>query len=747
MDTGWVLREDAFDARHALAWEGLLTQGSGYLHVRASLEEHLRDAPQNQSFMRLPGNVTVEQFGPAKAKWGTYVPGIFGRHPLFFNEMINLPWFCGLSLFIEGEALDMEQSAIRDYRRTLHLRTGKLTRSLTWHTRAGHVLYVTFSRFISMARPHLCCQRVTVRSDRACTLEVAGGIDADVRTSGHDHLAACQLRPAGDGGVECVLTTDNNDKVSIVSELTGPAATWDTSSGHRRMERRGTVHLEAAGTVSVEKRTAVSTSRDIETCSADQTLGRARASSHEKLFEEHARCWNERWKMCDVVVDGDTEAQLALRVSLYHLLRCHVPGDARVTVDAKGYAGDAYFGHFFWDTEMYLLPFYLYTDPDRAKTLVDFRLQSLGGARRNAAEYGYRGARFAWESDSEGNECTAKGNWQYRDHEIHVTADVVYGIDHYARATGNHAYLREDACELLVETARYWLDRMDKRPGDSFPSILGVMGPDEYTPFSNNNSYTNRLVSHCLDLAAQHGRYGGASEQECEAFAEAAKSLPQPRSADGNLVLQCEGFHRLAAPCFEQLWTDRSRPFAAIVSQERLYRSQCMKQADVLMLMHLFPADFTKAQMRAAWDYYVPLCTHDSSLSAGVHALMALRLGLADEAWGYWREASGIDLDPTTGGAAQGVHIANAAAAWMVAIMGFGGMASAMETDIPTFTPSLPPHWKSLSFPLCWKGHRMRVRLSHEAVTFHNRSDQAGEVCLYRERLELPPNGVVTVQL
>ncbi|MBD3239412.1 MAG: glycoside hydrolase family 65 protein [Chitinivibrionales bacterium] len=718
--TPWTITEEHFDTQSALAWEGLFTQGSGYLHIRGSIEEHFAGVAQNETYLRMPGNVTVEKFGDTLAKWGTFVPGVYGSHPFFCNELVNLPWFLDLRLTVDGERLDLRTSRVTACRRTLDLKTGELRRTVSWQTATGKEIEVELRRFVSMARPRLCCQEMRIRATRTADIDIAAGVDADVRTSGYDHLTDVSMRAAGDRAIECLVKTDTGDTVTTVSELSGPVERWRFRGHDRQAERLATIKTAPAEECIVEKRTAVATSRDRNPADPGRVLAEAAGLTYEQLLQENAEAWAARWDACDVVIDGDEEAQIALRVALYHLLRCHVPGDDRVAIDAKGYAGDAYFGHFFWDTEMYMLPFYLYTDPERARTLVDFRIQTLEGARRNAAEYGYPGARYAWESDSQGNECTAKGNWQYRDHEIHVTGDVAYGMVHYARATGDHEYLHGPAARVLVECARYWVARMDWREGDGGrPALLGVMGPDEYTPISNNNAYTNRIAAFTLAEAARVGARGGADADERARFAEIAGLLPLP--SRGDLVLQCEEFEALADPRFDELWTDRGAHFAAQVSQERLYRSKCSKQGDVLMLMWLFPGEFTRGQMQTAWDYYEPLCTHDSSLSAGVHALMACRLGMADRAWEFWRKTAAIDLDVSHGGAAQGIHIANCAAAWMVAVMGFGGLADAMESEELTFNPALPESWRRLVFPLVWKGRRVRVEVTHAGVTVTDR--------------------------
>lgn len=716
MNDPWAIVEPAFDARRNRAYEGLFTLGSGCLHVRGSLEEHLSDAPQNVEYLRLPASVTSERFPETASRWGTYVPGLFGRHPLLHNEMINLPWFLGLTPRVNGERLDMQRSRIREFRRELRLDTATLARHVRWEAPASADVRVRFERLVSAVRPRLCAQRITIEPAADVLLELHGDIDADVRTNGYDHFTRVDLRRAGPAALECRVVTDLGDEVSIRSELRGPGLAWAYEPAGRRAALAARMRLPAGAAFVVEKRSAVVSSRDSPAGSAEAILRHAAGLSFEQLHDEHAAEWRRRWEACDVQIEGDERSQLALRLSLYHLLRCH-PGDARVAIDGKGYSGEAYWGRFFWDTEMFLLPFFLYTRPQLARALADFRVRTLPGARANARRYGYPGARYAWESDADGREGCP--NWQYADHQVHVTADVVYGLAHYAAATDDPDYLKGAAGDVILETARYWLARVDWR--DGWPVLLGVMGPDEYTPIASNNAYTNRLVAFALRLAAQVGPARGATPEECRAFLRVAEGLPLPRASDGLLVLQCEEFERLADPHFEELWRDRSRPFAAQVSQERLYRTKCLKQADVLMLMMLFPDDFSDEEVRRAWEYYVPLTTHDSSLSPAVHAIVAGRIGLDEAAWNFWQRAITIDLDVERGGPAEGIHIANAGGIWQIAVLGFAGMRTALQSDVLSLRPRLPGSWRRLAFPLVWKGHPVRVELSPERTTITNR--------------------------
>jgi kojibiose phosphorylase len=282
---------------------------------------------------------------------------------------------------------------------------------------------------------------------------------------------------------------------------------------------------------------------------------------------------------------------------------------------------------------------------------------------------------------------------------------------------------------------------MDWRLGEGHPSLLGVMGPDEYAPISSNNAYTNRMVRFALGVGAQAARAAGL-QGEAAQFETAAAGLPIPRRADG-LVLQCEEYERLAEPRFETLWRDRDRTFAEQVSQERLYRCKAIKQADVLMMMFLFAGEFTDAQVRAAYDYYLPYTTHDSSLSASVHSILSSRLGLREQAWRFWQASSEVDLDVEHGGAANGIHIAAAGANWQVAVLGFAGLATAMETDTLTLRPRLPDAWRKLSFPLIWKGTPVHVEITHAKTTVTNRGSSPMAVRVNKQEKQVPPSAAV----
>jgi trehalose/maltose hydrolase-like predicted phosphorylase len=726
-----LLVEPGLDPRNTKHFEGAFAQGSGYLHIRGCYEEGLADAAQDEEYVRLPANVTLEKPRHPRSKWGTYVPGITGRHPLLKEELVNLPYFLDLRVSADGEALDMDRSRLEGYVRVLDMRDAVLTRTFRWNTRSGAVLEASYRRYVSRRRQRVCVQEIEYRcASGAAALRFESGVDARVRTNGHNHFAKV-AGSAEAGRARVTVTTDTGDRVAVCTETRADGAVLTSVPGDPRRPACGAeVRLPPGGSLRLTKLSAVATSRDpgLERSSEVEVEKAALAEvaaahvEHGSLYAEHAAAWKEMWRSSAVTIEGDERAQRAVTFALYHLLRAANPADHRVAVCAKGSAGEAYFGHFFWDSEIYLLPFFLYTRPAAARALVEFRLASLEGAKRNAAAYGYRGARYAWESSVTGDEQCP--NWQYADFEVHVTADVVHALRHYVAATGDRELLAR-AAELLVETSRYWASRVERRPGGSV-NLNGVMGPDEYTCFSNNNAYTNEMVRRALryaletvewlrkDSPAQYAALverTGASAAELEGFAAIAAALPIRSRPDG-VIAQCDHFEDLEHVPFDEVWKDRSAPFGHAISQERNYRSQALKQADALMLPYLFPGEYLDPIVAANYDHYEPITTHDSSLSCVIHSIIATRLGRRDVAYRFFERALGIDLDPQGGGAAEGLHIANCGGIWQAVVIGFAGMRWAYESGTPSFSPRLPAHWRSLEFPLMYRGKRRVVHIT-----------------------------------
>lgn len=724
IDPAWCITQNGVDAATQKAWEGLFTLGWRSLHVRGSLEEPLASAPQDLRYARTPANVSAERFRETTGKWGCYVPGVYGDHPLLNAELINLPWPLWLVPIVDGERLDGLASQTLEQMRTLDLRRAVLRRTLTWRPRGGGSVRLAYERFVAAGAEGLVAQRLTVTSDRDRAIEIESGVSAAVTTNGYDHFGAVAPRAGVPGVCSVEVETDRGQRIEVSSATRFKAGDMRPHAEARWACWRGRVGVVAGEPVTCEKISRVVVRRR-DARASGHAAGEERSASFDALLAQHERAWTELWNACDVEIEGDIASQVAARAAIFHLLRSHPGPGSGLAVDPKAFAGEAYWGRFFWDSEMFLLPFYALTVPPLARSFVDFRVRTLAAAKRNAAARGLPGARYPWEAGPDGEECCP--NWQYADHAVHVSADVAWGVRYFSAATGD-ATVPQNARDVVIETARMWMGRVDRvrtREG-VVTGLYGVMGPDEYTPIVANSAYTNRLARFNLELAAE--LLGAAGAEEAARMREVARSLPIPH--DGVLVLQCDGFDRLPSPDFAGLWIDRSEPFARHVPQEYLYRTACLKQADVLMLMDLFADEFTDEQVRAAWERYEPLTTHDSSLSPSVHALVALRLGMHERAWEFWQRLCRIDLDAGKGGAAEGIHIAAAGGLWQVLVFGFGGVFSPMRGSALRLAPRLPRGWSALRFELGWRGQRVAVETTGDGTAVENRSPRPLDVSI-----------------
>jgi len=435
-----------------------------------------------------------------------------------------------------------------------------------------------------------------------------------------------------------------------------------------------------------------------------------------------------------LAVNAAYNSQRAIRQAVYHLLRARST-DPRALNCAKGSTSEMYLGSVCWDMEIFFQPFYIYTQPALAKMTCLYRYMTLDGARRSAKSMNYPGARYPWQTDRYGNEVCPL--FEYADHEIHISADVVIGIWHYFLNTQDTEFLYSQGLEIILETARYWTCRASKVRGRSGWHLYGVMGPDEYKPVSNNNAYTNFVVRESLRLAERVSKMCkadspdvykklcdkiGFNENEFSLFNEIASGLPIPKDEDRHIIWQCDDFD--TAYCeidIEGLWKDKNKLFGFFTAQELRYRSKCLKQSDVIALMGLYTQAFTKEEMAASFDYYNPYTIHDSSNSLCHNAIVAACAGRPQTAYENWIKSIDIDFGerPRAG---EGIHFANVGGMWQEIVFGFAGMVNALGADTLTFNPCMPDEIESVSFQVIWKGIRVSVTVTRCKVVVRNMS-------------------------
>jgi len=754
-DESWLVRQSGHDPRRANYYETIFTIGNGRLGTRGSLEEGHR------------GELS-----------GTYLAGVYDSHDAPVIDLVNAPDWLWLTVSIDGIRLDVHSCKLLEHERALDLSHGLLWRRTTFEDPQGRRTRVETLRFASMARRSLCGLRVEITPENHnAPINVISGLNGHRRNLErlpaypHDHPFEPETRWekwAHTKHMTEVAKKYDSDAIYLqmhtaASNITigYAASTWPFTPATRhgvlqeyeKIADDFEFSVDVGETVRLDKFVAVSTTRDVggsaedatpyERCMA--TLERATADGFDACLAESAAVWDDKWLHSDCEIVGDHAAAAAVRFGIYHLLIAANEQDPTVNIGAKSLSGEGYRGHVFWDTEVLMLPFYIYTQPATARALLRYRHHTLPGARQNARDDGRDGARFAWESvDTGREECpqwTSDGLdrlWM-RDEEIHVGADVAFGITSYVAATEDHAFLVKYGAEILFETSRFWVDRIEFNPATNRYDINTVMGPDEFHIHVDNNAYTNGLVRWHLEQAVGvydmlHSRYPeawrdivkriGLLDSEVEYWRRRAGDIEELVDDGTGLVEQFRGyFGLLDVPVTE--WDDNNMPqYPQGYNHFNCDTTMLLKQPDVIMLMYLLPDKFTVEQKRANFDYYEGRTLHKSSLSPAIHAIMGIEVGDFTRAEQYFTRSAFVDLDDNQGNTQDGIHIASAGGTWQVAVCGFGGFR--VRNGQMSFDPWLPPQWTRLRFGLQWRNNVVTVTVTQHDITLE--LDAAPEV-------------------
>lgn len=596
----------------------------------------------------------------------------------------------------------------------LDMQTGILT-----HRWKGERADIEMERAVSMADKQLIMQRLTLTAKETGTYTVRLAADGKVRNLPvHDDqmaqaLELVQLLEIDEMTPEHLVmhTTPSGKQVTF-------AWTWHSD---REAEARAsvtestaqtllTVQLKAGESWTVEKYIRVRVGNE-ELCQvvrqANATVAAPAASSaqtHYNPWQAHRAAWEALWRDCDMEIDGDPELQGAIRYNIFQLLCNNAADDPNVSIGARGLTHGRYKGNTFWDTEIFLLSFYLWTRPEAARNLLQYRADRLEDAKALAKKQNLEGARYPWMCSESGLEqCES---WDIGLCEVHVTADVAYAMDRYVQVTGDKDFAKEQAAPVWRETAKYWQSRLTWEPGKEQYSSFFVKGPDEYCGATVNNTFTNYMARHNIRLALAHGELPPQEKAELSHVAEHVAILYDPAR---KLYLQDELLERLEeAPFLKQ----GDIPSYKQVCFDRVQRFKVLKQADLVLLMTLFPMDFSEEEKRNVFAYYEPITLHDSTLSYGAHAQLALQLGLEEKAWAYLKKAAFLDLKDVMGNTAQeGIHMAALGSTWQALAFGAAGLWE--EGGQLRLTPHLPQGIRGLKFHVYFQGKRYAVEVTH----------------------------------
>ncbi|GAB4580872.1 MAG: hypothetical protein Fur0022_36160 [Anaerolineales bacterium] len=723
----WRVVEPQFDPKRQKHRETIFTHGNGYLSTRGTFEE------------RYPGDSQA-----------TLVHGMWDDVPISFTELANAPDWTRWELWVNGVQFNMD-AEMKDYARYLDLKTGVLYRRLVWTPEPGCAVELRFERFASLADEHLLAGRVRITPlEGKADVKVRALLDAHVENQGilHWNLVSQEI---GADRADLVVRTRKTGKTLALSAKVG----WTLAGSGLAENPASSPHLEAEGldcpgcpgvvvrgkvgageTLAVEKVMAVFTSRDTANLleAARDRVQHAARVGYERLRQDHAQAWADFWGRADVVIEGDDEAQVAVRHGLFQLRIAAPTHDEHTSMGAKTLSGFGYRGHIFWDNEIFVLPFFTFTQPEIARNMLMYRYHSLPGARRKAARNGFEGAQFPWESAETGDEVTPTWVPHFADPtklvriwtgdiQIHISADVAYAMHQFWQVTGDDRFWAEVGIPVLLETAVFWGTRAEPE-GAKF-AIRDVIGPDENHDHVDNNQFTNFMVRWHLQLALEMLPWLEARDPARAAQLTADLKLTPERLAhwrrvsDGLILLhnpetglieQFEGFYGLKDVDWAA-YTGRTKSMQELLGIEGCAEHKALKQADVVALLCLLGEQFDEKTWRANWDYYVPLTDHEygSSLGPSMHAWAACRMGQPEEAYHHFMRAARADLLDVRGNAGDGIHAASAGGLWEAVVFGFAGLR--VKDGEVTVSPNLPAHWKKVGFWVMVRGVRRWVEV------------------------------------
>jgi alpha,alpha-trehalose phosphorylase len=699
--------------------ESLFHVANGYLGVRGNFEEGY---PEGVDTIR---GCYVNGFYDTVGI--TYPEKLYG-FPEQIQRMVNLPDIQTMRLSVEGEAFSPFAGNLREYTRELDTHEGISRRRMLWESPEGRIVRADIRRMASFACPNLFLTVYEISLPKGGEICLAGGVDcavsnyanpADPRVAaeGQRHVFPDRVRLLEDGGLVEFHTGASGLRMAICQRWAAGPATTEVIAEEEGFSVQLKRKLAPGESLSVAKYTLICDSRRSENPAADALALAAECAGKgpERLFLEQREYLASFWRRGEVFVDGDDELRESLQYSQYMLLQS-AGRDSVGNVSAQGLSGEGYEGHYFWDTEIYILPFFALTQPELAKRLLDCRYGMLDKAREHARVMGHgRGALYPWRTIT-GSECSTyfpSGSAQY-----HISGDIAYSFMQYYYLTGDLGFMADKGCEVLIETARMWLE-IGGYGRDGRFCIHAVTGPDEYTCIVNNNYYTNLIARHNLLAAAEicreleaRGLQIAAKERvalapgETEAFIRAAEAMYLPYDEKLGVYAQDDSF--LSKPVWDFEATPKENyPLLLHYHPLALYRHQVCKQADTVLAHFLFEDDADEEAMRNSFRYYERVTTHDSSLSLCVFSMMAARLGELDKAYRYFAKAVRTDLDNAHGNTKDGIHTANMGGSYLGLVAGFAGLR--VKKDGLHFRFALPKQWRGYAFHVRFKGSLLWV--------------------------------------
>lgn len=755
----WKVIQNEFSIKENLLYESLMSLGNGHMGHRGTFEEGI-------SCSTLPGHYMAGVYYPDKTKVGWWKNG----YPPYFAKVLNAmnPFF--LSIQINGVTLDLNIQKPSTFLRTLNMKKATLSRCFSTFI-GGTSVEISSKRFISGSQNEVGVLRYTIKAlDDIDQLEILSALNGNIRNAdAHDDTffwTAVEDTFNEETACLSMTTKKTNFQVSAaldtIIDIDGVAVKnlqpfqTDLVVGQKFSDA-----LKSGQTLTLYKFFAMSTSRDYEKSTLPKTVRslakKSRNLGFSHLFSEHKKSWNDFWEQSDITIESDIAAQQGIRFCLFHLHQAYTGEDARLNIGPKGLTGEKYGGSTYWDTEAYCLPFFLATAPSKiSKNLLLYRYNHLEKAIENGKKLGLQGALYPMVTMN-GEEC--HNEWEITFEEIHRNGAIAYALYNYVRHTGDKDYLFDYGLDVLINLCRFWESRVHYHPQKKCYMILGVTGPNEYENNVNNNWYTNYMAAFTLSYTNTVITFAQKKSphmwqktvnkynidiKEVLKWSEISNNMYYPELEGLNLIAQQDGYMDKAQQTVCELSVS-DLPLNQNWSWDKILRSCFIKQADVLQGLFFFKDAFEKNFKKTHFDFYEPRTVHESSLSPGIHSVLAADIGYLDKAYKLFLRSVRLDLDNRNNDSDDGLHITSMTGGWLALVYGFAGFSIKRQTL--SFSPSCPKNWSSFSFPIAFRERRLFITVDQDQISIQMLSGSQLKIYVYDKLYTLPPEKQISISL
>ncbi|WP_150541327.1 glycoside hydrolase family 65 protein [Clostridium perfringens] len=753
----WNITEEEFLLKNNYRNETTFSLANGYIGTRGTFEE----AYDFDVETGLEGNFVNGFYESEHIRYGEWNFGF----PTESQSLLNLPNAKIIKLFIEDEEFSMLTGEIEDYKRVLHMKEGRITRDLIWVSPKGKKVKISISRFVSFNNKNLMEIRYKVTPlNFSGNLKFISAIDANVENHTRKTNPLVDYGPFGkrlaNDYIDSIKDELYYEGITLNSELSIACGALNKISSENFI-RKNFKNYELCGVsyefyakeneeIILDKFIAYSTSLDMN-CEKlhgfiKAILSDAKKKGYIEAEREQKEYVEEFWRTADVIIEGDDALQQGIRFNLFHLMQS-AGRDGKTGMGAKGLSGEGYEGHYFWDTEMYVLPVFVYTKPDLAKKLLDYRYFTLDKARERARVLGHdKGALYPWRTinGEEASTYFPLGTAQY-----HINADIAYAFKLYVDVNDDFHYLKDKAAEVLCETARVWADvgSFSEYVGNKY-CICAVTGPDEYNAIVDNNFYTNLMARENLrdaiwalnkikekDQLAYDNlvKKIDLKDEEIEYWKKIIENMYFPYDEKRGVYPLDDGFMK------RKPWDDSKIP-----KEKRhllyenyhplfIFRQRMSKQADAILAMYLHSNLFSIEELRKNYDFYQEVTLHHSSLSTCIFGILASQIGYDEEAYKYFSQSARMDLDDYHNNFYAGIHAANMAGTWQGIVNGFSGLRT--NKGILELNPTIPKEWNAYSFKIFYKKNLLEIKISKDEIEIRLLEGENLELYVYGEKV------------